>query len=61
MLNSKLSLFLRKNMTRKFSDKIKFFFVNKDKSLTSVEAKEGDHLLTVAHKFNIEMEGACDA
>lgn len=55
---------LKKKLNRYFTknnDKISFFFINKDKSLTKVEAKKGDHLLTVAHKYDIEMEGACDA
>ena len=44
----------------------KFGFVNfsfklKDGSLKAVKAKIGDHLLTIAHKNDIDVEGACDA
>ena len=44
----------------KFSKTVKFFFVNRDQSITEVSAKVGDNLLEIAQKHEIEMEGACD-
>ena len=54
-------LFKQMNRYKTTNQKISFYFINKDKSLTKVEANKGEHLLTVAHNNDIEMEGACDA
>lgn len=40
---------------------VKFCFKLKDGSLKPVEAKIGDTLLTIAHKNDIDVEGACDS
>lgn len=36
-------------------------FVDKENNRVSVNGKIGDRLLYLAHKFNVEMEGACEA
>eukprot|EP01130_Rhizamoeba_saxonica_P008788 TRINITY_DN355_c0_g1_i1.p1 TRINITY_DN355_c0_g1~~TRINITY_DN355_c0_g1_i1.p1 ORF type:complete len:177 (-),score=24.60 TRINITY_DN355_c0_g1_i1:94-624(-) len=36
-------------------------WILKDGSKKTVQAKEGDHLLEIAHKNDIELEGACEA
>lgn len=44
------------------ADKIKFKFVYLgDKKEVDVEATEGEHILEIAHKYDVELEGACDA
>lgn len=47
----------------KNSDKplVRFSFVDKDNSEFPVEAHVGDHLLEVAHRNNVDLEGACEA
>ena len=40
---------------------VRFYFVNKDQSLTSVTAEVGQHILEIAHANDIDLEGACDA
>ena len=45
---------------RRCNHTIKVNFVNKNKTLTVVSAKIGDSILQVAHKNNIELEGACE-
>lgn len=37
-----------------------FFFKNKDNSLTKVDAPIGLNLLQIAHKNEIDLEGACE-
>ena len=41
--------------------KVNIFFVNKDKSVTAVEAEVGKTVLDVAHEREIDIEGACDS
>lgn len=36
-----------------------FKFVDKDGNETEVVAKEGQHLLAVAHDFGVDLEGLC--
>ena len=55
------SLKLNKLSNRHFSKKVSFYFINKDESLTPVQADIGDNLLEVGHQHDIDMEGACDA
>lgn len=43
------------------SNKIKFKFINKDKSITEVESEIGKTLLQVAHENDIDLEGACES
>jgi ferredoxin len=46
---------------RRFADKtVRFYFENKNKSLTAVEAKVGENVLEIAHQYDIDLEGACD-
>ena len=40
---------------------VKIIFRNKDESLKEVDAQIGDNILSVAHKNDIDIEGACDA
>jgi ferredoxin len=59
--NSKIKMFL-KLKSNPFADKVKFFFVNtNEKTSTEVEAEEGQNILEIAHKYDIDLEGACDA
>ena len=44
-----------------FSQKISFFFVEKDKSLKQVTGKVGQTVLDVAHENDVDIEGACDS
>jgi 2Fe-2S ferredoxin len=39
---------------------VKINFVNKDGSVSSVDAPIGLSVLEVAHKYNVDLEGACD-
>ena len=39
---------------------VSFFFEEKDGSLVDVEADIGENLLEVAHRYEIDIEGACD-
>ncbi|CAD8045045.1 unnamed protein product [Paramecium primaurelia] len=39
---------------------VTFFFKNKDNSLTKVTALIGQNLLQIAHKNEIDLEGACE-
>ena len=41
--------------------KVSFFFVNKDGSKTQVTAEKGQNLLEIAHRNEIDLEGACEA
>jgi hypothetical protein len=45
------------------SDKnlVEFAFQNKDGSLTVVNGKIGESVLDVAHKFGVDLEGACES
>ena len=44
------------------TEKIKFKFVyQNDKKEIEVEANIGQHILEIAHKYDIDLEGACDA
>lgn len=40
--------------------KFKFVYMG-DKKEVDVEASEGQHILEVAHKYDVDLEGACDA
>jgi ferredoxin len=43
-------------------DPVKFKFIYlSDKKEVEVEAREGQHVLEIAHKYNVDLEGACDA
>jgi len=43
-------------------EKIKFKFVyQNDKKEIEVEANIGQHILEIAHKYDVDLEGACDA
>jgi ferredoxin len=43
-------------------EKVKFKFVYlSDKKEVEVEADVGQHILEIAHKYDVELEGACDA
>lgn len=44
----------------KFST-IKFNFVLRDGSLKKVEAMKGQHILEVAKRYDLDLEGACEA
>ena len=55
------SLFKQTAIRRSFSNKVKFFFVNKDQSVSEVSSDIGDNLLEVAHRHDLDVEGACDA
>jgi ferredoxin-2, mitochondrial len=47
---------------RKLGDIVKFKFIYLgDKKEVDVEAQEGQHILEIAHKYDVELEGACDA
>jgi len=47
---------------RVLGDKVNFKFVYlSDKKEVDVEAREGQHILEIAHKFDVDLEGACDA
>jgi len=39
---------------------VTFFFKNKDNSMTKVSANVGQNLLQIAHKNEIDLEGACE-
>ena len=40
--------------------KFKFVYLS-DKKEVDVKAKLGEHILEIAHKYDVELEGACDA
>ncbi len=40
---------------RHLFSKVKFSFINKDGTKTAVEAEKGEHLLSVAKKYDIEL------
>jgi ferredoxin len=45
-----------------FCEKIKFSFINtSENTTTNVEANEGESILEIAHKNDIDLEGACEA
>jgi ferredoxin len=44
-----------------FANSYKLKFVNKNGSVKEVEAEEGKSVLDVAHKNNIDIEGACES
>jgi ferredoxin len=50
------------NDDKKLGDIVKFKFIYQgDKKEVDVEAREGQHILEIAHKYDVELEGACDA
>ena len=54
--------FSSSNENRVLGEKVKFKFVYlSDKREVNVEAQEGQHILEIAHKFDVDLEGACDA
>jgi ferredoxin len=58
----KIFSFSKFRFTETQSEKVKFKFVYlSDKKEVDVEAKVGEHILEIAHKFDVELEGACDA
>jgi ferredoxin len=73
MMNKLINLNKSKSLLSKFSfsstsnkealgEKVKFKFIYMgDKREVEVEAQEGQHVLEIAHKFDIDLEGACDA
>ena len=47
---------------KKLGEIVKFKFIYQgDKKEVDVEAHEGQHILEIAHKYDVELEGACDA
>lgn len=40
---------------------VKFSFIDKDGNEFPVESNPGENLLTVAHAFDVDLEGACEA
>ena len=55
-------LFSSNKENKVLGEKVKFKFIYMgDKREVEVEAQEGQHVLEVAHKFDIDLEGACDA
>ena len=52
---------LRRNFGASEEKLVEFAFQNKDGSLTIVKALKGMSLLDVAHKNDIDLEGACEA
>ena len=57
------SAVLRLGGPSKNTDKpvVKFSFVDKEDKEYPVEANVGDHLLEVAHRNDVDLEGACEA
>jgi ferredoxin len=60
--NKKLLTLCKFRFSNRELEKIKFKFVYLiDKKEIEVEAKEGEHILEIAHNHDIDLEGACDA
>ena len=63
-IRNSISKFDKSNFRKSFFSEIKIkctYNYLKDNSKVEVCANEGDSLLEVAHKFNINIEGACDS
>ena len=55
------SLSLRNNEHPQSNESIKVTFVDRDGNHVTVTGNVGENLLSLAHRNNIDMEGACDA
>lgn len=49
------------NIWNKLNNMISFKFINKDESITEVNAEAGQTILEVAKQNDIDLEGACEA
>lgn len=45
----------------KFYCSVNITYIDKDGKRTNVKGKVGDNVLYLAHRFGVEMEGACEA
>jgi ferredoxin len=53
---------LNNNKIFNFTEKVKFTFINPNENKTTeVEAEEGQNILEIAHKYDVDLEGACEA
>ena len=59
---NRLTLFSNKPFCNEEKKLVKFKFIYMgDKKEVPVEALEGQHILEIAHKYDVDLEGACDA
>ena len=54
-------MLLKHALRRGFANTVKFTFVKRDGSKLPVETEAGRHLLDIAKKNDVELEGACEA
>lgn len=52
---------LTRSVYRVSRREISFSFLNKDNSTTLVEAQEGETILDIAKRYEVDLEGACEA
>jgi hypothetical protein len=48
-----------KGINYKFSNQVSFSFILRDGTKKQVVAENGEHILAVAKKYDVELEGAC--